>query len=430
MRSVITLSGSEYIGMCAPYDPDDNYQVGEIGTAPADAYFVPRTWDFESYPVLAVPVSAKTAVIIERSTTNLPYYRYALYAVNRTGSYDPLIEECVNVNEVDPADYMPRNLWVNAHTFHSPFNSPIINAYSPQKGRLVVVMRANDGVMGGDEYVDDDSGKNYQYATMFGPNMRLEVFNRYYMDYHIDYYDVPNNAEIVKLCGQDFRDSIIIPVSGREWTEGGAGGGETELVWEETGIWTITGSFGETVAGADRSALEAALDDYEAEGGDRLTIGFGLLGANSQYLDETWGYDTTQHIGEEVWTEYDELGWTADEPPNSEEMFYNGLWRYRNTNGTFPDGVFDIVSDYINGLSVSAATRSALISAYVGLNGSYLNFWTGRIIGMRAHVVEGGGGDGSWNTFSVQTAETNDVHLSGDVQMNYEHRAEVWWSVG
>lgn len=199
MRSVITLSGSKYVGMCNPYDPDDNQQVGELADLPTYAYMVPSN-GFESYsPIMVIPVSKRHAVVVERDGGSLRLYKINL---NR-GEYDPLIEEC----EVPQKNFNPYNVWVDQYVWSLAYDESIVEGYSPRKNRVLIVARDPYPEVGSSEI---NVWEKYR-ASFPDWGESYEGTREAFMSYHMYYFDVTHENDIKMLWHEVFRDVILFP---------------------------------------------------------------------------------------------------------------------------------------------------------------------------------------------------------------------------
>lgn len=249
--------GSKYIGMCKPVDPDDNYHVGEHQTVLSPGYLVP-SGDYIGYsPILTIPVSKRHALVVERNGRSL-----RLYKINvNDGVYDPAVEEC----GANQRNFNPVNVWVNDFVFYIKYENSIVEGYSPDENRVLLVAR--DPL----PYITGVDGEDFLRWGMSTPDWgdRYSGNRSLRMDYHLYYFSVPHYDDISLLWHRVFADNIIFPEYMRGDGEGNyepVYGWGPAITFEWSGDWNGS-DYGVTanhatypVADALRTALYAYYD--------------------------------------------------------------------------------------------------------------------------------------------------------------------------
>lgn len=214
------MSGSNaYIGMCQPYNPDDNYRLATREFGPTNAYFVPNVTDkgnyraYDYYPVKVVPVSDRHAVVIERSGGRYPGDKYTdvsrdsfiMYKVNLNGGvYDPAVEECA-----DPTDDELRIVW-DQYAFNGPDNC-LIDAVSPSRDRVVVVMREFEDHEAGTVYEEEIHPEEFNKALEEQRRSVNYSYRQFRLTYTVLYFDVTHKKDIRLIRSDTCHDNVLVP---------------------------------------------------------------------------------------------------------------------------------------------------------------------------------------------------------------------------
>ncbi len=205
MRLVITLSGSKYVGMCAPEDPEDNLRLGYRDDLPVDGYFVPtddETNDY--YPIKVIPVSKKHAVVIERKYGDSS--KILLYKANLNGGiYDPGVEECEYTTE-------PHNVWENQVKVDAGFEA-IVDGFSFENNDLVVLLRSVQPivkVVSKEEHNLDYPGSSWSFPSWAYP-YDVTHATRYTLYYSVLRIHAPLKSDIDVVWVKNITDHILVP---------------------------------------------------------------------------------------------------------------------------------------------------------------------------------------------------------------------------
>lgn len=219
MRSVITLSGSEYIGMCQDPDPEDNLRVGYLDRLPSNGYFVPNNESPDYYPVLVVPVSSRHAVVIERNEKDTG--DFWLYKANMNGGiYDPMVEECADVSDYEMFNVWEDDLYIRWR------DKCVVNAISPYKNELIVVLR--DRVVLTAEVTEAQHEANYPNSWYF-PGWPYDTpvtkARKYTLNYIVMKFHASLKEELRLEWTSSYSDNILVPTQTRtgpstaSWTQ-------------------------------------------------------------------------------------------------------------------------------------------------------------------------------------------------------------------